>query len=108
MMRYRYGTLAGFTFWKLDRFIIYVSYFFHAGYGGILCYVLCRQVETYGLQNHGTLTSINITGHPGEVYVAAFSTDQIADRSTLYFPASDVVLIQGRSLGSRGIAVTYH
>ena len=83
MMRYRYGTLAGFTFWKLDRFIVYVGYFFHAGYGGILYCVFCQQVETCRLQNHSTLTSINSTGHPGGVYVAAFSAHLIADRSAL-------------------------
>ena len=67
MRRYRYGTLAEFTFWKLDRFIIYVSYFFHAGYGGILYCVLCHQVETfYGLQNHSTLIDIDITVHEGK------------------------------------------
>ena len=61
MLRYRYGTLDGFTFWELDRFVIYVSYFFPAGYGSILYCVLCHQVETFcELKNHGTLTGIII------------------------------------------------
>ena len=87
MLRYRYGTLDGFTFWELDGFVIYVSYFFHVGYGGILYCVLCHQVETfYGLQNHGTLIGIGITVHEGQVYMAAFSAALAAGRGPLRMP----------------------